>query len=180
MPPTSSDSPRRLRSGTNLGWSLAMVLRRWQERVEEAVEGIPHGTRGYHVLSTVVHDDLPNQGALASRLLIDRTVLTYLLDDLETAGLVERQQDPRDRRARRIVATERGHQVLADAEARVITAEEQVLGGLSEADRASFRQTVGRAAEAIHEAAPDTEPCRAVEEFMNVSADEPQLARRPA
>ncbi len=157
-------------STSNLGWSLAMVLRRWQERVEEAVEGIPHGTRGYHVLSTVVHDELPNQGALAARLLIDRTVLTYLLDDFEAAGLVERQQDPRDRRARRIVATGLGREVLTTAEARVSTAEEQVLGGLSEGERVLFRETASRAAEAIHAAAPDTEPCRAVE---SVLADRP-------
>src|SRR4051794_4950718 len=98
MPPgddSSPDEPSRL--GGNLGWALAVLLRRWQERAQEALLGLPQGSRGYHVLSVVVHDALPTQAALASRIAIDRTVLTYLIDDLEAAGLVERQLDPRDR-----------------------------------------------------------------------------------
>ena len=113
-----------------------MVLRRWHERVEEALRDLPHGSRGYHILAVVVHDEVPTQGALATRLAIDRSVLTYLIDDLESAGLLERQLDPRDRRARRIVATGRGREMLADAERRVSLAEEHVLAGLPEDQRA--------------------------------------------
>ena len=168
MPPADrSDQLEQRRSGANLGWSLAMVLRRWQERVEQALDGIPHSSRGYHVLSVVVHDALPTQGALAARLAIDRTVLTYLIDDLENAGLVERQLDRRDRRARRIVATEHGRRVLADAERRVADSEEQVLGSLTASERVTFREAAERAAEAIHAAAPDTDPCRAVEDVCD-------------
>jgi DNA-binding MarR family transcriptional regulator len=172
---SSAEQSGQRRSGASLGWSLAMVLRRWQERVEQALESIPHGSRGFHVLSVVVHDELPTQGALAVRLGIDRTVLTYLIDDLETAGLVERQLDRRDRRARRIVATEEGRRVLTEAEHRVADSEEQVLGGLNESERVMFRDTAERAAEAIHAAAPDTDPCRAVEDCEPIAVD--QLTR---
>ncbi|RKR86352.1 DNA-binding MarR family transcriptional regulator [Micromonospora pisi] len=158
--------PEHRRPGTNLGWSLATVLRRWHEHVEEALGDLPHGSRGYHILGVVVHDDVPTQGALATRLVIDRSVLTYLLDDLETAGLIERQLDPRDRRARRIVATEHGRQVLADAERRVAHAEEHVLAGLPEQQRDMFRAAAERAADAIHVAAPATDPCLAVEDVL--------------
>ncbi len=34
--------------------------------------------------------------------------MTYLLDDLEAAGLIERRPDPSDRRARRLAATPHG------------------------------------------------------------------------
>ena len=34
--------------------------------------------------------------------------MTYLLDDLEQAGLIERRPEPADRRARRVVATDAG------------------------------------------------------------------------
>jgi DNA-binding MarR family transcriptional regulator len=174
MSPAAADRPFEVagrRSGADLGWSLAMVLRRWQERVEETLSAIPHGSRGYHVLTVVVHDDLPTQGALASRLAIDRTVLTYLIDDLEAAGLVERQLDRRDRRARRVVATEKGRQLLAEADRSVAETEERVLGGLAQTERAMFRDAAERAAEAIHATAPQTDPCLAVQETCDPAVD---------
>jgi DNA-binding MarR family transcriptional regulator len=149
-----------------------MVLRRWHEQVEEALRDIPQGSRGYHVLSVVVHDEVPTQGALASRLAIDRSVMTYLLDDLETAGLLERQLDPRDRRARRIVPTEQGRKTLAEAEGRVAIAEDNILGGLPEPERSLFRLSAERAAEAIQAAEPGTNPCLAVQEVMDSTPDQ--------
>ncbi|TWD17672.1 DNA-binding MarR family transcriptional regulator [Streptomyces sp. T12] len=140
-----------------------MVLRRWHEHVEEALAGLPQGSRGYHVLAVVVYEDVPNQNALASRLVIDRSVLTYLIDDLEAAGLVERRLDPNDRRVRRLVATERGRKVLAVAEEQVALAEEQVLRGLPAAQRAALRDAVEQAADAIIASAPMTDPCLAVD-----------------
>ena len=45
---------------------------------------------------------------LATALVIDPPNLTGLVDDLERAGLVERQNHPTDRRAKLVVATETG------------------------------------------------------------------------
>jgi DNA-binding MarR family transcriptional regulator len=153
--------------GVNLGWSLALVLRRWHEAVEEVLAEIPHATRGYHILGVVAHECPPTQGALATRLVIDRSVLTYLLDDLETAGLVRRVPDPKDRRARRIVATEKGRAVLAEAEEKVAAAEEVVLGALPEEQRALFRTAAGQAADALHAQGPTTDPCIAVVDALS-------------
>jgi DNA-binding MarR family transcriptional regulator len=161
--PAPPDPPQR---GANLGWSLGMVLRRWHERVEESLRDLPHGSRGYHILGVVVHEEVPTQGALASRLAIDRTVLTYVIDDLENAGLIKRELDPRDRRARRLVATAKGREALASAEHRVAHAEEFVLSGLPAEQRSAFRAAAERAAEAIHTAAPETDPCAAVEDAL--------------
>ncbi|MGW4460769.1 MarR family winged helix-turn-helix transcriptional regulator [Micromonospora sp. NPDC004704] len=164
--PNQAEPSSTHQRGTNLGWSLGMVLRRWHEHVEEALQDLPHGSRGYHILGVVVHEDVPTQSALAARLAIDRSVLTYVIDDLENAALIERQLDPRDRRARRIVATAKGRRALADAERRVAQAEEVVLGGLPNEQRDAFRDAAERAADAIHTAAPDTDPCIAVEDAL--------------
>ncbi|WP_030452760.1 MarR family winged helix-turn-helix transcriptional regulator, partial [Herbidospora cretacea] len=147
------------RHASNFGWSMSVVLRRWQEIAEEAFKDLPHGSRGFHLLSVVVQEEVRTQGALATRLAVDRTVLTYVIDDLEKAGLIERQQDPRDRRARRIVATERGRKVQAEGEERMADAEAQVLGGLPEDQREAFRDYADRAAEAIFNAAPGANLC---------------------
>ena len=50
-------------------------------------------------LAAAVQDVAGNQGTLGQQLGIDRTVLTYLIDDLESLGLVERRPDPADRHA---------------------------------------------------------------------------------
>src|SRR5690625_5280248 len=81
-----------------LGWHLGMVLRGYQRRLDEAIQGMPEGFRGFQILSTVVHRDPPNQQALSAHLAIDRTVLTYLLDELVAAKLVKRVARSEERR----------------------------------------------------------------------------------
>jgi DNA-binding MarR family transcriptional regulator len=91
------------------------------------------------VLVAAVRDEPGSQAALAQRLGVDRTVMTYLLDDLEAADLVARQPDPLDRRSRRIVATPHGGDVLADLETRFGHAEQRLLAGLAPEQRPVFR-----------------------------------------
>jgi DNA-binding MarR family transcriptional regulator len=140
-----------------------MALRGYQTRFEDAVADLPGGIRGYQILSTVVHRDPPNQLALAAHLSIDRTVLTYLLDDLVAAGLVERIPDPADRRARKIVATEAGTQLLADFEKRVAAAEVDLLSGLSDSETGTLATLISRLALNVHRAQPGTSPCEAMD-----------------
>lgn len=156
-----STTPTATRTGrhSRLGWSLAALLREWSARVDAAADDLPQGTRGYQLLTAVVHGNLPSQAALASTLGIDRTVMTYLLDAFEGCGLVERQLDPADRRARRIVATDKGLEVLAGMDARVAAAEEELLSGLEPGQRALLRELLERAATG---AGPDDDPCSTV------------------
>ena len=156
-----STTPTATRTGQHslFGWSLAALLREWSARVDAAADDLPQGTRGYQLLTAVVHGDLPSQAALASTLGIDRTVMTYLLDAFEDCGLVERQLDPADRRARRIVATDKGLGVLAAMDARVAAAEEELLAGLEPGQRVMLRELLERAATGT---GPDEDPCRTV------------------
>ncbi|GHH68924.1 MarR family winged helix-turn-helix transcriptional regulator [Promicromonospora soli] len=156
-----STTPTETRAGRHslFGWSLAALLREWSARVDAAADDLPQGTRGYQLLTAVVHGNLPSQAALAASLGIDRTVMTYLLDAFEDCGLVERQRDPADRRARRIVATDRGQEVLAAMDARVTAAEEELLAGLEPAQRVLLRELLERAATGT---GPDDDPCRTV------------------
>lgn len=147
----------------DFGWYLGMALRGYQTRFEEAVADLPSGIRGYQILSTVVHRDPPNQLALAAHLSIDRTVLTYILDDLVAAGVVERIPDPADRRARKIVATDAGRQLLVDFETRVAAAEVDLLSGLSDSETDTLATLISRLAMDVHRAQPGTSPCEAMD-----------------
>lgn len=152
-----------LAAAPGLGWGLGMLLRAWSERVDTALATCPAGSRGFLILSMVVHHAPPSQAVLAAALSMDRTVLTYLIDDLEQAGLVERQPVPGDRRARMVVATEAGRAELAQMRAQVRTIEDEVLSGLDEGERMHFRMFVMHAANAVQATSPDTDPCVAVE-----------------
>ncbi len=139
-----------------LGWALTALLREWTHRVSAVAADVPHGGRGYQVLAMSLEHEPPTQAALAARLGIDRTVMTYVLDDLEVAGLIERRQDAADRRARRIVVTEAGRRVAADLDARVREAEAELLGGLEPEQRDLL---CGLLEHAASDAAPGDDRC---------------------
>ncbi|MDF2846239.1 MAG: winged helix-turn-helix transcriptional regulator [Oerskovia sp.] len=165
--PVTLATPDTTRTPSPLGWPLTALLREWSARVDSLAEDLPDGTRCYQVLSAVVHDTPPSQAALAARLGIDRTVMTYLIDKYVDCDLVERQADPTDRRTRRIVATDKGREVLADLDARVAAAEEDLLGGLDAADRATLRRLLDRAADG---ASHDEDRCAVVVQGMDAAS----------
>jgi MarR family transcriptional regulator, transcriptional regulator for hemolysin len=147
----------------DLGWHLGMVLRGYQSRFEDAVEGMPGGIRGFQILSTVLHRDPANQQALGAHLGIDRTVLTYLLDALEQDGVVERVPAPTDRRARKVLATDHGRTLLAQYEDRVAAAEATLLAGLTPDEATTLIGLIGRLAMDVHRAQPGANPCEAMD-----------------
>lgn len=146
----------------DLGWTLGLLLRVYRERVGPAVADFPHGARGYQTLCEVVRGSQPSQLALANRLGIDRTVMTYLIDDLVEAGLVERRPNPDDRRQRQVVATDRGRTLVADACERVSRAESDLLGALDESERQRLRQLLAKAACAHGGSVRVDDPCEVV------------------
>jgi DNA-binding MarR family transcriptional regulator len=145
-PVTEAMQTETTRPGEDFGWALGVMLRAYREAVTPVLGDFPHGPRGYQTLAEVVHGEQPSQAALASRLGIDRTVMTYLVDDLEAAGLVERRPNRDDRRLRKVVATPRGRRAIEALCQRVTEAEDALLGGLDADERATLRQLVNKAA----------------------------------
>jgi DNA-binding MarR family transcriptional regulator len=142
----------------DLGWALGVVFRSYVSAANAALADLPGGPRGYQVLAAATRGEPGSQLELAQHLGIDRTVMTYLLDDLEGAGLIERRPDPADRRARRIAATTPGRDLLGVLDRRLQAAEHQVLaGGLDSGDdRRVFRALLRQVA--THAGALDPAP----------------------
>jgi DNA-binding MarR family transcriptional regulator len=163
----TGDEPSRVAPGAgcaaaladDLGWGLGVVFRAYVAAADAAVAELPGGPRGYQVLAAAARSDVGSQLALAQHLGIDRTVMTYLLDDLEAAGLIERHPDPADRRARRVVASEHGATVLTELDQRLRTAEARVLGPLGIDERDTFRTQLRRLATRIDALDPVDDPC---------------------
>ncbi|GAA0700475.1 hypothetical protein GCM10010193_64050 [Kitasatospora atroaurantiaca] len=143
----------------DFGFSLIVLAHAYRTVVASVLDGVPQGARGYQALAAVVQGDQPNQLALATYLRIDRTVMTYLIDDLVTAGLVERRLNPADRRQRKIVATVRGVKALQDLQRQVREAEDRLLEAVDENERRAFRDLLGRIARSVRDIELTAEPC---------------------
>lgn len=115
-----------------------MTGRGYTALVDPVFEGFPRGARGYQLLHTVVHKKLRTQIALADYLGVDRTVIPYLIDDLEAADYVVRQNDPSDRRVRTVAPTARGLEKYRELAANLAEAEERFLQDLSENQRTAL------------------------------------------
>lgn len=151
----------------DLGWALATVLRAHVRAAELVLSDLPGGARAYRLLAAVAQQRLPSQLALAEAVGLDRTVVTYLLDGLVTAGLVERRADPADRRARRIVLTPSGTTRLSDFQRRLRQVEHHVFESLDDGEAAQLRLLLDRTAHAVRDADPAT--CRHIAELTGVN-----------
>jgi DNA-binding MarR family transcriptional regulator len=130
----------------DLGQALGALLRRYLDGARAVVEDLPGGPRGFQILSIAEEGECSNQATIALRLGIDRTVMTYLVDDLEKDGLVTRRPDPADRRARQVVLSTKGRKVLRASSERIAGVERDVLGGLSDDEAGTFRALLSRVA----------------------------------
>lgn len=145
--------------GDDLGWALGTVLRAYRNAVGEVMADLPGGARGYQILTMAGCGLAGTQLALAGHLGVDRTVMTYLLDDMERAGLIERRCVPGDRRAKQIAPTPCGRAKAAELRQRLRCAEERVLHSLEPADRQRFRQLLRQVAIGVDGPRPQQPGC---------------------
>jgi DNA-binding MarR family transcriptional regulator len=126
------------------------LLRRVAEGIREGLErelaalglGLPH----YLVLATVAREGPRSQLALGCCAAINRTKMVELIDDLERLGLVQRRQDPADRRAYQIHLTEAGAEARSRADACRAAVEAAWLRALSPEEQALFLGLLSRIA----------------------------------
>jgi len=155
-PPTGLDA--------DLGWAIGVVFRSYVKAVDAVLSDLPGGPRGYQLLASAAHNLAGNQGLLAQQLGIDRTVLTYLIDDLEELDLVERRPDPADRRSRRVIATDKGRSVWTERQEALRHVERHLLTTLGD-EGPAFRALLQRLAAHANELDPVTSACEVVEEL---------------
>jgi DNA-binding MarR family transcriptional regulator len=99
------------------------------------------------------------QQQLSSDMGIDPSAMVKLINELEDAGLAERRRRPGDRRAWEVAITPKGRRTLHRARRLVAQVEDNVLGGLTSADRRQLLKLLRRALES----SPPQPPWRAEE-----------------
>ena len=126
----------------HLGYLLKHVQLRFSELTAAALA--PAGINGSEaaVLRTI---DTPNplaQGEIARRMGIDRTTMVALIDDLQERGLVQRRQDPDDRRRNVVELTDLGQDITRQAARAGEQAERTFLSPLSAGEAQQFKKTL--------------------------------------
>ncbi|GAA4541756.1 MarR family winged helix-turn-helix transcriptional regulator [Streptomyces collinus] len=93
----------------------------------------------HHVVLSAVRDLGPvAQADLGRGVRLDPKDLVGVLNDLQSAGLVVREPDPKDRRKNAVSLTERGARLLKRCEKAARAANDELLAPLSAAEREQF------------------------------------------
>ncbi|MDB5412927.1 MAG: transcriptional regulator, MarR family [Rubritepida sp.] len=120
---------------------LLQAGRQWKRLAQEALAA--HGISEARAAPLIWVGRLGGgvrQVTLAAHVGIEGTSLVRLLDQLSAAGLLERRDDPEDRRAKTIWLTPEGEKLAERIEQVLTDLRERVLHGVSDADIAAARR----------------------------------------
>jgi DNA-binding MarR family transcriptional regulator len=125
------------------------LLRLWfgnlRRRVNEAVAEFHLSLTQGRVLLQLRRDTAVPQRDLAAHIPCDPSNLTAVTDRLQARGLAERRPDPRDRRVKGLVLTERGAELQAQLRSALFSAP-PAMTRLSELDQAALLELLERTA----------------------------------
>jgi DNA-binding MarR family transcriptional regulator len=125
-----------------------LFFRLWRAshtRTAEALESIGLTPALFALLNVLGAREGAIQQQLSSDMGIDPSAMVTLIDELESAGLAERRRRPRDRRAWEVAITSKGRRALERARRLATHVEEEVLSGLTAADRRQLLTLLRRA-----------------------------------
>ena len=125
-----------------------LFFRLWRAshtRTEAQLESIGLTPALFALLNVLGARDGAIQQQLSSDMGIDPSAMVKLINELESAGLAERRRRPGDRRAWEVTITADGRSALEQAREIASRVEDEVLGGLSNADRRQLMALMRRA-----------------------------------
>ncbi|MDI4654951.1 MarR family winged helix-turn-helix transcriptional regulator [Xanthobacter autotrophicus] len=127
------------------GMLFVVVARRWRSALDASLadRGLSDAT-----WSPLLHIGRSGGGLsqkdLAARVGIDGSSLVRLLDILAAKGLIERRQDPADRRTNLLFLTAAGHGAMADIQSILNGIEARMLADLDDAEMEAMTKALER------------------------------------
>ncbi len=128
----------------NLGSMLADTSRLMRRAFDERARGIGVTRPQWQVLTLLNRHEGSNQGSLAEMLDTEPITLCRMVDRLQQAGLVERRQDPADRRVWRLFLTDKARELLEQLRPLGIEVMAVALDGVAQTDRDALRRLLDR------------------------------------
>lgn len=130
--------------GQQLHFLLTQVEYTFRTETTVALADLGLDVRRYSTLAFIAQGHTPTQHELAQVLHLDPSQVVTLTKDLESRGLVHRQTDARDRRAKALVITLQGQQNYRRAAAAVKQVEDRLTASVSRRDRNALKSLLGR------------------------------------
>jgi len=125
-----------------------LFFRLWRAshtRIAAALESIGLTPALFGLLNIIGAREGAMQQELGSAMGVDPSTMVSLIDELESAGLAKRRPHPTDRRARAVAVTPKGRRVLERARKMAMQVEDEVLRGLTAAERRELLTLLRRA-----------------------------------
>jgi DNA-binding MarR family transcriptional regulator len=129
---------------TGLGTLAARLLFAVQDELYARLEDAGHGqlTRLHGAVMAYLDEDGTRATELARRSGRHKQVIGRIVDELEALGYVERCAEPTDRRAKLIVPTAQGREVMHLSDSIVLDIEQRLADALGTATYEPFRATL--------------------------------------
>ena len=125
-------------------WALGRASQQSQRLVRQHMTDAGVRTLHYHVLASLADDGEAVQATLADRIVLDRSDLVTVLDELEALEYVVRRVDPADRRRKIVAITASGEKQLVAMDQLIYAAEAELLEPLSASERKTLLELLGR------------------------------------
>jgi len=129
---------------------LARAYRSMAAFVERSVAALDIGLSDFMIMEALLHKGPLTMSELCEAALITNASMTAAIDRLEERAFVERAADKQDRRVRRVQLTAQGTALIRRLYARHERDLEEVMAGISAAERTELRRglkTIGFAAQ---------------------------------
>ena len=126
----------------SLGFMIADAARLLRRRFEQESRDIAMTGAQLQIVARLSKNEGIGQAALAGLLDLEPMTLCRHVDRMVAAGLVERRQDPNDRRARQLFTTERSRTLIAPMRKRAEAVFDQAQAGLSPEARAMLLESL--------------------------------------
>jgi DNA-binding MarR family transcriptional regulator len=130
-------------AGASTLYLLHMLTHASRSKLDEALRHLELSSFQYTILSVLAHNENLSSSRLSRRFYVTPQAMGEVILLLERRGLLERREDPANKKALLLSLTKFGQSVCAKGDAIVGRFERTIFGGLSNRELATLRSILG-------------------------------------
>jgi DNA-binding MarR family transcriptional regulator len=143
-PPIADVAPDDPRPARSVGFTISTTGYAIARRFREVLAPLGLEPKDFALLRTVATSPGVTQQAIGERMGVKPSRMVAFVDALEQRGLLERRQNPDDRRARELFLTDQGRELLQRAFATAVEHERLLTSDLNEDEREQLMELLAR------------------------------------